>query len=504
MELVRIYYEEFRDEQAENHIDDITWNDLEMDEVFSDVNHTKSYIGEQVLYKRLREPDAGRDWESFETHAAYLQQHEQARKKIEKWLGRIGKRTENYYLPGFLHDTNLWKIKNGLIYHVLQFLLLFFGGFALFTEKSVFVAGFLAIICVNLAVYVQTKNKYEVYIYSLASVRQLVDFCKRVLAEKELCSVFGRVEVQEAVKALGKVTKGIGMFEVRKRVCWTGDTMALLQDYMLGITLYDISVFNHIMKVLDKKQDKLMLLYQFAGEIDMVNAVAAFRSKKEQVCVPKFCTEWQIDAVDLYHPLLDDAVSNDFVTSGRTLISGANASGKSTFMKAVAINTILAQTIHTCTAKSMKLPGVYVMTSMALRDDILTGESYYIKEARYLKRMLDKIEEGKPVLCVIDEILKGTNTRERLAASEAILQYFVGRTCFVLVASHDLELLEKMQTDYDCYYFDSRVGEDDIYFDYRLHKGIGGKSNAIALLRLLGYPESIVEHARRQVAEKAL
>lgn len=87
------------------------------------------------------------------------------------------------------------------------------------------------------------------------------------------------------------------------------------------------------------------------------------------------------------------------------MITGANASGKSTFMKALAVNVILAQTIHTVTAKEFAIPRLGVMTSMALRDDILTGESYYIREAKYLKRMLDAVTEEAPILCVIDEIL---------------------------------------------------------------------------------------------------
>ena len=496
MDLIRIYYDEFGEGEEEQRVDEVTWNDLEMDKVFAHVNHTRSYIGEQVLYRRLREPKSDRDWEAYERKVRYLQQNEQARMKIEKVLSRIGKRSENYYLPGFLHDTDLWTIRNGCLYHILQFFLLFFGVLAVFAEKSIFAAGFLAVICINLVIYMRTKWKYEVYLYSLGSVRKLVDFCKGVLADKELCKVFEEEEVIEATKELNRVTKGIAGFEMRKRMSWTGDTMALLRDYMLGITLYDISVFNHIMKVLDKKQDKVMCLYQFAGEIDMINAVTYFRREHEKkVCIPEFCREQKISAQGLYHPLLKDAVSNDFVTSGRTLLSGANASGKSTFMKAIAINVILAQTIHTCAAQYIQLPGMQVMTSMALRDDILSGESYYIREVKYLKRMLDRVETGKTVMCVIDEMLKGTNTVERQAASEAILRSFANKQCFVLVASHDLELLNKLQNEYSCYYFDSLVGEKDIYFDYRLHKGIGGRSNAIALLKLLQYPESIVEYA---------
>lgn len=128
-------------------------------------------------------------------------------------------------------------------------------------------------------------------------------------------------------------------------------------------------------------------------------------------------------------------------------------------MKAVAINVILAQTINTCVAKNMKMPAIQVMTSMALRDDVLQGESYYMREIKYLKRMLDELETGEPMLFVIDEILKGTNTRERLAASNAILSYMVQKQGFLLIATHDLELVYALKNRYDTYYFDSQVHE---------------------------------------------
>ena len=169
-----------------------------------------------------------------------------------------------------------------------------------------------------------------------------------------------------------------------------------------------------------------------------------------------------------------DAIPNDFVLKKGVVLTGANASGKSTFMKAVAINVILAQTINTCVAKNMKMPAIQVMTSMALRDDVLQGESYYMREIKYLKRMLDELETGEPMLFVIDEILKGTNTRERLAASNAILSYMVQKQGFLLIATHDLELVYALKNRYDTYYFDSQVHEKDIVFPYKIRRGSSG------------------------------
>ena len=166
-------------------------------------------------------------------------------------------------------------------------------------------------------------------------------------------------------------------------------------------------------------------------------------------------------------------------------------------MKSIAINAILAQSINTCSAESLKMKPVMVVTCMALRDDVITGESYYYREAKYLKRMLDIVADDKRVLVVIDEILKGTNTKERIAASKAILEYIAGTGCFVLVATHDNELTENPK--YRNYHFCNEIEGNDITFDYKIHDGKNTQSNAIELLSHLGYPDEIVEQARKNI-----
>lgn len=112
---------------------------------------------------------------------------------------------------------------------------------------------------------------------------------------------------------------------------------------------------------------------------------------------------------------------------------------------------------------------------MALRDDVLQGESYYMREIKYLKRMLDELKTGEPMLFVIDEILKGTNTRERLVASNAILSYMAQKQGFLLIATHDLELVYALKNRYDTYYFDSQVREKISFFHTKSDVGSSGK-----------------------------
>lgn len=118
------------------------------------------------------------------------------------------------------------------------------------------------------------------------------------------------------------------------------------------------------------------------------------------------------------NPLLTHPVANSLYAEGGILLTGSNASGKSTFMKNMAVNAILAQALNTSLSKRYRGVVCRIMTSMALRDNLAQGESYFVVEVKSLKRILEASREKTPLLCVIDEVLRGTNTTERIAASE--------------------------------------------------------------------------------------
>ena len=293
---------------------------------------------------------------------------------------------------------------------------------------------------------------------------------------------------------MNRIAKGLN---VKKQNTMTGDVLALLYDYIWGVTLFDVSLFNRIMKVINNKEDEVLTLFAYAGQMDLLVSVLSYRKSMGIYCEPDFGGE-EMRALELAHPVLSDPVRNDFTLRDRAMITGVNASGKSTFMKSVAMAAIMSQSVLTISAKAFSLKPVSVYTCMSLRDDILTGESYYFREARYLKRLLDVVRERDDVLIVLDEMLKGTNTKERVAASKAILSYIVKHKCFCLVATHDNELTRDKA--FMNYHFRSVVKNKDMTFTYKIYEGINTESNAISLLDLLGYPEEIVTEARRNVS----
>ncbi len=177
-------------------------------------------------------------------------------------------------------------------------------------------------------------------------------------------------------------------------------------------------------------------------------------------------------------------------------------SGKSTFLRTLGVNAILAQSFYTCTAKKYVSSHFHVLTSIALTDDLIEGNSSYANEAKRLLAFIHASEGNNPVLCLIDEILRGTNTCERLAASKAILKHMSTRNMIVVAATHDIDIATSLKNLFDNYHFKERIEHDGFHFDYVICPGIVTTTNAIRLLGFLRYPDEVLDEARRLLDEE--
>jgi DNA mismatch repair ATPase MutS len=260
------------------------------------------------------------------------------------------------------------------------------------------------------------------------------------------------------------------------------------------IFLVDLIRFNRTVNHLIRYTDELNQLYRIVGELDAGISIASYRQSLELYCVPEFHDDNTICFSEAYHPLLKCPVTNSGYIGNGSIVTGSNASGKSTFIKTIAINNILAQTINTCCAGKYELSFSYVASSMAIKDDILSGDSYFITEIKSLKRIIQYCKEQRCV-CFIDEILRGTNTPERIAASTAVLKLLHETDSLCLVASHDIELTKILTGIYDNYHFSEKFENDAIEFDYLLKEGASHSTNAIRLLKHMGFDQRIVEEA---------
>lgn len=516
LKQIAIYHDQISKTEG-YYIDDITWNDLEMDDVFYRINNTKSFIGEQVLYHRLHEIDYG--GKDLENKVDFFTLNQVQRCETEKKLRNIGKKNTAYYMTRLMSYFEPYSNLETIVFRILQIALVASIIGLIATLSEMFMLLLIAIACTNLAVYMIQKNKAEAMVECLEEICILIETCEAFKKKGIIPAEWMGQDVLSDMNTLRSLKLYAGRFVSKKLVASTG-AEALISDYFLGVTLWDMTSYNKIVKMIKKNDAAIMRLFEFVGEIDMAISVASFRKSLNVYCIPVFekgnylelqdnqgqtgkkdFGENTLEVKGLVHPLISNPVSNTVSLDHNSFLMGANASGKSTFIKAVAINIILAQTINSCTAESFKLPRMRVMTSMAVRDDVQTGESYYVREVKYLKRMLDAAEDDIPVFCAVDEILKGTNKKERLAASEAVLRYLSGKNSMIMVATHDYELIERLNGEFDCYHFRCILSDDGVEFEYRIRKGAGGETNAVALLNYYDFPKSVVSFANKRLEE---
>lgn len=284
----------------------------------------------------------------------------------------------------------------------------------------------------------------------------------------------------------------------------SGSLFDAVFDYVRILCHVDLIKIGTMIKEVCKYEKELLELYDIIGYLDAIIAIASFRDSVETYCIPQFEMEKehskQLKMQMLYHPLIKNPVKNSIDTDKSILFTGSNASGKSTFLKAVAINVLFAQTIHTVLADEYCSSFYRIYSSMALRDDILSQESYFIVELKSLKRIFTKIrEDDVAVLCFIDEILRGTNTVERVAASSQLLEEIAKKNALCFAATHDIELTYLLEDIYQNCHFEEVLQDGDVSFDYLLKEGRANSRNAIRLLEVIGFDKEVVKRSQQRV-----
>lgn len=484
-------------------IDDITWNDLDMDRIFMLINQTVSSPGEDYLYYLLRTPEFDKETlEKREKLMQFFRDNEEARRKVQEILIKIRKPpTASVYQT--IHQTKEVYIGEP-VRQVLMFaaFLASLASFVIVPRYGIFI--FLLVSCINIGTYLSGKEKINAFLTGFRCMIQIINAGESLeKAQIEELSEYTDI-LKNCRKAMGSFTKGA--FLVLNRGGMESGPEAIMLDYLRMMSHIDLIKFNSMMKAMKEHEQEAEEMLAVFGLLDACISVASFREAMPYYSTPEF-REYtrgksaRLCVKNLYHPLIKEPVANSIEEEGGVLVTGSNASGKSTFLKNVAINTILAQTVHTCTATAYQAPFFRTMTSMALRDDLESKESYYIVEIKSLKRILEASKEETPLLCIIDEVLRGTNTIERIAASSHILAALQKPHVLPFAATHDIELSYMLQGPYTNYHFEEEVKEDDVEFNYLLKKGRVTTRNAIRLLSMVGYDKELVKESEAAVAD---
>jgi ABC-type multidrug transport system fused ATPase/permease subunit len=235
--------------------------------------------------------------------------------------------------------------------------------------------------------------------------------------------------------------------------------------------------------------------FEALAQFEVLSCFATYRFERPETVFPKVNLsdfEWQ--AVELTHPLLDRPVSNSVTLVGpgsALIITGSNMSGKTTFMRSLGINTVMALAGLPVSARDMSISWQHVMTSMRLKDSLERGVSYFYAEVQRMKLLLDLVQQyPKRSLFLLDEVFMGTNTAERQIASQRLVQLLLEHGASGCVTTHDLSLCELSVTNSKVrnVHFRDQIIDGQMSFDYTLREGVVTTTNALSVLRLSGIP----------------
>lgn len=477
------------------HIDDITWNDLGMDDIYMLLNNTYSSAGEEYLYKLLRVPSFDEtELTNRDKLIRYFEKNREAAFLLQERFAALG-RTKSISLSEFLHRLGDLGNRSSMKHYIMDIL---FGMAVvlLFIQPVAGLFSLLGMLTINIITYYREKAEIESYFICFKYLVDMINCAEGIINQKvEGINEYKSI-LKNCLEQLSTVRNGIFLLSMNGT---SGSLGEVFMEYFRMIFHVDIIKFNSMLDSTRKNVGYIDTLFETLGKLEAGMAIASFRTALPYYCRPQLyhATEnaGQLDVADIYHPMIPNPVSNSLKEKKCVLITGSNASGKSTFLKTVAINSILAQTIYTCTAKEYVSCYFRTYSSMALKDNLMNNESYYIVEIKSLKRIIDAINDLTPVLCFVDEVLRGTNTIERIAASSHILKYLSRRNVMCFAATHDIELTHMLEDYYSNYHFTENVQENDVQFNYELLKGRATSRNAIQLLNVIGFEKSIVNNA---------
>lgn len=497
MEYMLSYYNSIKDEFHD--IDEVTWNDLNMDEIYALMNNTQCSIGEEYLYALLRKPCFDSE-ELAERNRLikYFSEHEEERLKLQTCLYNIG-RASRISIYEYINRLGEQKSGSNLAHYLMNLSLLISVCF-IFVMPSL--GGILTTAAVvhNIYRYYKIKPLIENYLIIISYIIRLLDSIKSIcgldIPELEKY-ITGLKQDHDRFK---KFRRGSAILASSKP---SGSIIDMILDYVRMIFHIDLIKYNNMLDFFKNNRHVLNRMYEGIGFLDSMIAAASFRQMLPLYCEPELEKSEKpfIKVCDLYHPLIEQAVANSISENRSVLITGSNASGKSTFIKTLAINVILAQTIFTSVSRSYNASYFMIFTSMALKDNLLGNESYYIVEIKSLRRIISRINDDIPMLCCIDEVLRGTNTLERIAASSRILSYLAKGNTLVFAATHDIELTHILENEFSNYHFQERISGKEIIFDYKLYQGRAVSKNAIRLLDMMNFPEDIIADAELAAEE---
>jgi hypothetical protein len=402
--------------------------------------------------------------------------------KIEDWLAREGKH--------FTHPV--WKPVI-TVYSILMIsatLLAIFDIFAIQYYFPLFVACYVITSAIS-------KNAIKAYVdltgisKEISTVEQLLKWIETKQFSSSLLK-----QLQLNARSSGQQAAHVETTQLKKILNRFDVQLNLFVFIFLNTLLFwSVRQMISLNKWKTDNKGRIGDWFQLIAEAEVLNSLATLHFNQPSWAFPEFIDQhFTFKGVHIGHPLLPskERVDSSFTLSGEgkvALVTGSNMAGKSTFLRSVGVNIVLARIGASICAHQLILSPVTLMTSMRVADNLAESTSTFYAELKKLKCIIDAVNAHEQVFILLDEILRGTNSLDRHAGSEALVTQLIRHKAIAIVATHDLELaaLQKLYpSSIENYHFDVQVEGQELYFDYKLKEGVCTSLNASILMSKIG------------------
>ncbi len=493
-EQIESFYRKKSNSSVLQSLSDKTCTDLDFQELFMFIDRTNSKVGQQFLYNKLRNIPTD-SIENFlqEKFIAEFTNNPTLRVSVQSQLHKLND-NETFYISSLFQDETLktpkWYFVVPLLTFasVLSLILTFFN--------PVMFLVLIVLFTVNLFIHFLNKKNLFHYFSSVPQLSKLNSVARELFKTDILKEI--NPNLINSANVINKVNSRMSIFNFelsiqsdQRIIFWT-----MFEIFKILFLIEPLFLFGTLKRI-DTKRKEIEDVFQFVGKIDAMISIASLRKGLNKYCIPKIINEEKtLVAEEVYHPLISDCIENSiFVNKKSILLTGSNMSGKTSFIRSIGINVITGLTLNTCFAKEFSMPRLKVLSAIRISDDLMNDKSYYFEEVLTIKKMIDKSGNKNANLFLLDEIFKGTNTVERISAGKAVLSSLTKDNNIVFVSTHDIELADLLNVEYDLYHFSEIVDHKTVDFDYKLKEGKLKNRNAIRILQINNYPENVIKEA---------
>lgn len=335
------------------------------------------------------------------------------------------------------------------------------------------------------------------HIYKLRYNNQLntIDKCSKTFSD--LNNIYNYISLQDFNSSKNtslkeSIAKGQ---KILKEINKISDLNSLRFNFITNIIFTTFASLNFILvyrynKLLSENINDFKPSITALEEYELLISLSTINLVKENICTPKIVSDWSLKVDSVKHPLLKEknCVSNDFASQkDLNIITGSNMSGKTSFMKTLGINLILAYNGAFVNAQTFTCPIAHIFTSINVKDDIGKGISTFYGELKRIKDILTFSKKSNDKMIIfIDEIFKGTNYNDRILGAKETLNQLATLNCLVFLTTHDFELCEINKKEIKNYHFSEKYKDDKIIFDYKIKEGKCQTTNAQYLMKQMG------------------